>query len=232
MPLPFSPPCWLPGVGRSAAPAEATTVSEESFQSFHEVLEEADDVGRAALDLDPSNPGAACARLTSGRGLGLPADEWWHRFDVGRRARSTLFPAHHHMLQALCKKWYGSHEMMLDFARRVAREAPVGDPVGVMLAEAHAEYLIEEGTAPGVAGGPGSCSPLPPSSGSVGARLPCGIPGRSKRTSCSAGPSARVTPSCERSTCPWPPGRLASLPWNYLKDGEKAYRELLDKGSK
>ena len=27
-------------------------------------------------------------------------------------------------------------------------------------------------------------------------------------------------------------GRLASLPWNYLKDGEKAYRELLDKGSK
>ena len=206
-------------------------MSEESFQSFHEVLEEADDVGRAALDLDPSNPGAACARLTSGRGLGLPADEWWHRFDVGRRARSTLFPAHHHMLQALCKKWYGSHEMMLDFARRVAREAPVGDPVGVMLAEAHAEYLIEEGTAlvsPEDQELLAFASQQWVSGGETALRHPRALEAhqlfgwafRKSHPELRAFHMARAT------------GRLASLPWNYLKDGEKAYRELLDKGSK
>lgn len=120
----------------------AETVGEDAWPVFHRMLEEADERGRQALDLVADHPGAATWRLVSGRGLGLPSDEWWHRFEVARRRRPTLYPAHFHMLQALCEKWYGTHDLMLDFGRRVARESPVGDPLPAVLALAHLELWL------------------------------------------------------------------------------------------
>lgn len=120
----------------------ADTVTEGAWGTFHAMLEQADELGWRALDLVPAHPGAATWRLVSGRGLGLPSDEWWQRFEVARTARDTLYPAHFHMLQALCDKWYGSHDLMLGFGRRVAQEAPAGDPVSAMLVLAHVELEL------------------------------------------------------------------------------------------
>ena len=122
----------------------AQYVGEEAWPVFHRMLAEADEVGRTALLRRPGDPLAAFSRLGTGLGLGLPAEEWWPRFDVARRARPTLFPAHWVMLQASCSKWYGSNDSAIDFARTTAEQAPPGDPVTAMLPLAHLELWAEE----------------------------------------------------------------------------------------
>jgi hypothetical protein len=51
--------------------------------------------------------------------------------------------AHEHMLQYLCRKWFGSHEEMFDFARAAAAAAPPGDPLGYLVAVAHVEQWLD-----------------------------------------------------------------------------------------
>jgi hypothetical protein len=120
----------------------ASTVEDQALLAFHQILEEADEVGYKALALDPTNPIAGEARLTSGLGLGLPKDEWWTRFEVACKTRPTQYLAHKTMLQAVSQKWHGSHDLMFDFARKVTAAAPIGDPIGAILAIAHAEFLL------------------------------------------------------------------------------------------
>src|SRR4051794_1911088 len=43
----------------------AETVSQESFATFHRILDEADEVGYQALELDPAHSAAGVARLAS-----------------------------------------------------------------------------------------------------------------------------------------------------------------------
>jgi len=126
--------------------ARADDVPKAVWPHFHRLLEGADELGQQALLLRPGDPLAAVARLTSGRGLGLPPDEWWPRFEVARKAEPTLFPGHAQMLQALCLKWYGSHDTLLDFARTTAEQAPAGEPVTAMLPLAHLELWLAADT--------------------------------------------------------------------------------------
>ena len=121
----------------------AGTVSQDAARTFHTMLDDADEVGYQALELQPGHPVAGVARLDSARGLGISGEEFWSRFEVATQNRPTLYAAHASMLQALCKKWSGNAELMFDFARRTAANAPVGDPVGAMLAIAHVENLLE-----------------------------------------------------------------------------------------
>ena len=120
----------------------AKNVAPDVWDPFRKLMEEADEVGYAALELVPDHAHAGCARMMTGLGLGLPQQEWWHRFKVARRSRPTLYPAHWFMLSALCAKWYGSDELMWEFGRATAGQAPPGDPVTAMLALAHYEHLI------------------------------------------------------------------------------------------
>jgi hypothetical protein len=41
-------------------------------------------------------------------------------------------------------KWYGSHDVMFDFARGLAETAPLGDPVGALIGSAHYEYRLSD----------------------------------------------------------------------------------------
>lgn len=121
----------------------AETVEKASMSSFQALLEESDEVALEALARTPGHAAAALARLFTARGLGVPPDEWWYRFGQARVSCPTLYPAHQAMLQALCKKWYGSHDLMFQFARQVAHDAAPGDPLIAVLPMAHAEYLLE-----------------------------------------------------------------------------------------
>ena len=120
----------------------AKNVAPDVWNPFRQLLEEADEVGYAALEQVPDHAPAGIARMMTGLGLGLSTEEWWHRFDVARRSRPTLYPAHWFMLSALCAKWYGSDEQMWQFGRATAEQAPPGDPVTAMLALAHYEQVI------------------------------------------------------------------------------------------
>lgn len=124
---------------RGGTPAE--NVSQSSWSPFRSLLEEADETLQEALARIPDHPAAATARLTTALGLGAPSQQWWERFETARQVRTTLYPAHWSMLSGLCRKWYGSDELMFDFGRSVAANAPTGDPVSAMLPLAHAEYL-------------------------------------------------------------------------------------------
>lgn len=210
------------GGGRSS------TVSDEAFAVFHRILEEAEEVGYQALELSPGHPLAAVARLASGRGLGLPPDEWWARFNVARQIRPTLYPAHTHMLQALCRKWYGSSEVMFDFARKVAAEAPVGDPVGAILAIAHVEHLLDTGKLD-----------VPPADLEL-ARQAADRWIAGGEEAMAAHPRAyeahqlfgwllRADQDRRRFHLSRSMGRMSDLPWNYLRDKEQAYRVLMAK---
>ena len=126
-------------------------VGEEVWPVFHRMLEDADELGRRALDLVPDHPGAATTRILTGRGLGVSQAERRHRFDVARRRRPTLYAAHLQMLQSVCRKWSGSHDLMFDYAHRVAADAPAGDPVSAVLPMAHVELWLDAQGAEGEA---------------------------------------------------------------------------------
>jgi hypothetical protein len=204
----------------------ASTVTADAARVFHQILEEADEVGYRALELDDGNPIAAVARLTSGRGLGLVNDEWRARFAVARQVRPTLYLAHTQMLQALCAKWYGSAERMFDFARRTAEQAPVGDPVGAVLAIAHVENLLETRRL------------VVPAADLVLARHASDRWVAGGEAAMAAHPSAPVAHQLfgwllradkERSRfhLSRTMGRIAFLPWSYLEGGEVTFRQML-----
>lgn len=201
------------------------TVKKDAWAVFHSMLEEADEIGRAALDLVPGDAVAATTRLNIGRGLGLPDDEWWARLEEARKQEPFLYPAHLQMLQALCAKWYGSHEIMFAFARQVAREAPAGSPVGVVLAIAHLEYwatenryavpdadraLLIDAAGRWVAGGePALAHPQAPGAHQMFAwLLRDDLP--------------RVNFHLTRAR-----GRMDFFPWAYLGDGDRPFRKLM-----
>jgi hypothetical protein len=123
-------------------PGWAADVPDDVWKPFRVLLEEADEAAYDALERSGDHAGAAASRMVSALGLGLPRDEWWHRFEVARRAKPTLWPAHASMLSALCAKWYGNDELMWDFARRTVAQAPAGDPVVAVLPIAHLEQLL------------------------------------------------------------------------------------------
>jgi hypothetical protein len=120
----------------------AHNVSEDQWRRFRVILGEADEALVGALEARPHHPAAATARLRVALGTGLDdADEWWERFKVATHDRATLYPAHTSMLTSMCRKWYGSDEIMFDFARRIAATAPPGDPVSAVLPMAQVEFL-------------------------------------------------------------------------------------------
>jgi hypothetical protein len=125
----------------------AVNVPDDVWAPFRVRLEEADEAAYDALERAADHPAAAASRLNSALGLGLPSDEWWHRFEVARRAKPTLWPAHRSMLSALCAKWYGSDEQMWEFARRTVEQAPAGDAVVAVLPIAHLEQLVSHSRA-------------------------------------------------------------------------------------
>ncbi|MFN8076002.1 MAG: hypothetical protein U0Q15_11350 [Kineosporiaceae bacterium] len=118
--------------------ALARDVAAHRWVPFHDVVARADAQCVRALELTPGHPLAATTRLTAALGSGdLDSAGWQARFEAATATAPTLFAAHDSMLYALTPKWYGSVEAMFGFARRVAREAPEGEPVAAMLPLAH-----------------------------------------------------------------------------------------------
>jgi hypothetical protein len=118
----------------------ADTVGDEAARTFQAMLEVADDLALSGLRAVPDSPGCGLARLVSGRGRGVPYDELVHRSEVARRRDPLCVPAHLQTLQAVCEKWYGSHESMFDLVRQTLAVAPPGHPVTAVLPVAHLEY--------------------------------------------------------------------------------------------
>ncbi|MFG1807418.1 hypothetical protein [Streptomyces sp. NPDC049040] len=80
-----------------------------------------------------------------GRGLQVGPEEAAKRFEATLRRAPGHVGAHLQHLQQVSGKWGGSHREMFDFARRTARSAPEGSPLGQLVAMAHLENWLDDG---------------------------------------------------------------------------------------
>ncbi|MGH3744433.1 MAG: hypothetical protein ACRDTP_06190, partial [Mycobacteriales bacterium] len=122
--------------------ARATHVSQDQFKAFHEHLREAEEYFYAAADLDRESPAPWYYLLASARGVqaGLPIAQ--RRFDALVKRAPDHVAGYRQMLQTVCRKWSGSHELMHEFALEAAR-GPHGMRLGELVAFAHIEHWLD-----------------------------------------------------------------------------------------
>ncbi|ONI88977.1 hypothetical protein ALI144C_05590 [Actinosynnema sp. ALI-1.44] len=122
----------------------ASSVGQDRFRMFFATLRKAIGPLNQAADglAKDAVPWAEMQRAA----LGLQADRdemdaIWR--EIAARSQ-TLYPAYYTRLQILAKKWGGSHEEMLAFARLSTDAAAQGDPLAAMIPIAHFEVLLAD----------------------------------------------------------------------------------------
>jgi hypothetical protein len=121
----------------------ARTVAEDAWPVFHTRLVDADRDLAEAAGIDEQDPTSYAQSIRAALGLGLGLAERSNRFgQVARRDRWHA-PAHQFMIQALARKWGGSHDTMFEFARSESAQAPDGSSVHRVVALAHLEQWLD-----------------------------------------------------------------------------------------
>ncbi|MBF9067128.1 hypothetical protein [Streptacidiphilus fuscans] len=123
--------------------AQASHVSREQFELFHERLRMAEEHLYAAVELDPESAAPWCSLTVASRGLQHGSDVTRRRFEAGVRRAPTDLGLHAAMLQQVCAKWGGSHEEMHAFARESLVKSPPGSGIGALTAFAHIEHWLD-----------------------------------------------------------------------------------------
>ncbi|HEX8631494.1 MAG TPA: DUF4034 domain-containing protein [Catenuloplanes sp.] len=123
--------------------AKAQYTSEEKFKEFFRRLKMAENCLDEVTDRDPDDTTAWAFLVASARGRQLPPEQAHARFAnvVSRHPHHIV--AHEHMLQYLCRKWYGSHAEMFAFAREATAKAPKGSLLPELLVVAHIEQWLD-----------------------------------------------------------------------------------------
>ncbi len=119
----------------------ADTVSEKGFKLFFERLARAEEELLRAAELDPADPTPWAHLVMVGVGAQKSLDKIQEWFQQAVRRHSRHATAHYSMLQALCAKWYGSHDQMFDFARGTCAKLPNGHGLHALIALAHFERV-------------------------------------------------------------------------------------------
>jgi hypothetical protein len=118
-------------------------VKEDAWPLFHARLVEADkDLAKAAA-IDERDPTPWAQSMIVARGLSLGQPELRRRFDEAHRRDPLNGAACVNMIQGTARKWGGSNEAMLQFARWASEEAPVGHSVHKVVALAHIEMWLD-----------------------------------------------------------------------------------------
>lgn len=121
----------------------AHTVKGDAWPLFHTRLVEADrDLARAAA-LDERDPTSWAQSMIVARGLSLGPTEQRRRFNEASQRDPLNTPACVNMIQGIARKWSGSNEAMLEFARWASGEAPDGSRVHKVVALAHIEMWLD-----------------------------------------------------------------------------------------
>ena len=123
--------------------AQASRVTQQQFQTFHERLRTAEAHLYAAVEADPESAAPWCFLTMSSRGLEHGQEVTRRRFEAGTRRAPHHLAQHEAMLQQVCAKWSGSHEQMHEFARQSLAQAPSGSGIGALTAQAHLEHWLD-----------------------------------------------------------------------------------------
>ncbi|MGW4128387.1 DUF4034 domain-containing protein [Amycolatopsis japonica] len=118
---------------------QAKHVTQEQFAAFFRVLERAEEAVHEAAGLAPEDPTPWVTALTIAMGRQYENDEYrkvWAEL-VARDPRHR--GAHSRALQYWCAKWFGSNELMWEFAETAAAESPSLAPL-LLVAAHEAEF--------------------------------------------------------------------------------------------
>lgn len=123
-------------------PDHAASKNREFFYSRLEVAR--DELLQAAA-LDPFDPCPYAGLLMTAIGLRLSHQKAYQYFVEMTKRDQEHYWGHWHMLQYLCQKWHGSHELMFRFARDLSEARPAGSDIHVLLVSAHIERAAADG---------------------------------------------------------------------------------------
>ncbi|WP_327285092.1 MULTISPECIES: hypothetical protein [unclassified Streptomyces] len=119
--------------------------TQEQFRLFHNLLLKAQESAHAAQRLaDPADPVPYMVEQPIAQGLGYPHEQYeelWAQI-TGRDPK--ILTAHTTALQYWCRKWRGSHELALDFARASAASGAPGELLSLLPLVAYIEQELHE----------------------------------------------------------------------------------------
>ncbi|BCJ72668.1 hypothetical protein CS0771_22120 [Catellatospora sp. IY07-71] len=120
----------------------ANTVSEEAWKVTRQRLTLAENCLDEVVDRDPKNVEALAGLLTLANARSKGLDELTRRYEAVIAVDPVHTDAHWAMLQALCRKWHGSSELMFAFAREKAAAHP-GTALPGLVAAAYLEEWLD-----------------------------------------------------------------------------------------
>ncbi|MFF3679762.1 hypothetical protein ACFYYS_38075 [Streptomyces sp. NPDC002120] len=119
--------------------------TQEQFRLFHDLLVKAQEAAHEAQRLaDPADPTPYIVEQPIGQGLGYSHERYRELWDqvVGRDPK--VLWSHISGLQYWCRKWRGSHELALAFARESAAVGKPGDLLSLLPLIAYFEQETDE----------------------------------------------------------------------------------------
>ncbi|MFA7764976.1 hypothetical protein [Streptomyces sp. NRRL S-448] len=119
--------------------------TQEQFRLFRELLVKAQQVAHEAQRLaDPADPTPYIVEQPIGQGLGYSHEKYGELWaQIVERDPKVLW-SHISGLQYWCRKWRGSHELALDFARASAAAGRPGDLLSLLPLIAYFEQETDE----------------------------------------------------------------------------------------
>lgn len=125
---------------RSSARAE--DVAENAWPIFYERLKQAWSDLHQAVELNPADPTPFGHLIPCAMGLQLEKEVVFSCLQNTMDRSAMSWKAHSATLWYLCKKWFGSHEEMFDFARTVSANVPDGSGLHALIPVAHQERWL------------------------------------------------------------------------------------------
>lgn len=124
---------------------DSDEVTPDQWKLFYERLKMAREELLKAAQLNPSDACAYAGLLKVALGLSISHEEAYGYFMEMIQRDQEHYWGHWHMLQYLCLKWHGSHDLMFRFARDISEARPAGSDIHVLLVDAHIERAAADG---------------------------------------------------------------------------------------
>ncbi|RPI91642.1 MAG: DUF4034 domain-containing protein [Chloroflexi bacterium] len=122
--------------------ARAEDVAENAWPIFIQRLEQAWSDLNHAIELNPADATPFGHLIPCAMGLQLEKEIVFSCLQNTIDRSVISWKAHSATLWYLCKKWFGSHEEMFDFARTVSASAPEGNGLHALIPIAHHERWV------------------------------------------------------------------------------------------
>ncbi|MFF4431896.1 hypothetical protein ACFYZ4_22300 [Streptomyces sp. NPDC001513] len=107
--------------------------TQEQFRLFHDLLVDAREAAHEAQRLaDPADPTPYIVEQPIGQGLGYSHERYRELWDQVVKRDPKVLWSHISGLQYWCRKWRGSHELALAFARESAAVGKPGDLLSLL----------------------------------------------------------------------------------------------------